>query len=577
MEDHMETGLLAVGLLVLAAGLFMWQEAERRRDRAKRKAKRKEEFGEDPRTLPRAAKSRELLDEIAIYYEETKEELAKTAVDEVTWNDLEMDEVFLRINHTQSYIGEQVLYRRLHETGERDWETWEEQLSYFTEHETEREEVQEALWRIGKEREAYYLPMFLKNAKVLAVGHLWVYRMLQLFLFGGAAAAILSGNPAFLLLSGVTALINVSVYALSKEKYEAYLYALGSVRELLLFHRLLSKREDWRKLFVTEEMEEAGRQLGNLLKSIGRYQGKKMASWSGDAFAIFRDYIIGATLWDITAFGHIAKQLSGKMDSLFLLYEAAGCIDTEIAVASFRKSLVFCCIPEGLQAASMSESAKHDKKRNGLLRAEKLYHPLLNAPIYNDFAPEGGCLITGANATGKSTFSKAVAVNAILAQTIHTCAAAVFSMPYMQVITSMAVRDDLVEGQSYYIREISYLKRIVDAVGGGLPVLCVIDEILRGTNTAERLAASEVICRYLAGKNCLAIVATHDIELTRRLAAEYRCYHFKSEIQGEEMVFDYKIHEGVGNNRNAIKLLALMKFPEEIVSKAQTAVIDDVV
>lgn len=575
MEDHMETGLLVVGLLVLAAGLFVWQEAERRRDRAKRKAGRKEEFGKDPRTLPRAAKSRELLDEIAIYYEETKEELAKTAVDEVTWNDLEMDEVFLRINHTQSYIGEQVLYRRLHETGARDWKTWEAQLSYFTEHETEREELQEALWRIGKEREAYYLPMFLKNAGELAVGHLWVYRILQFLLFGGAAAAILSGNPAFLLLSGVTALINVSVYALSREKYEAYLYALGSVKELLLFHRMLSKREDWRKLFMTEEMEAARKQLGNLFKSIGRYQGKKMASWSGDAFAILRDYIIGATLWDITAFGHIVKQLSGKMDALFLLYEAAGNIDMEIAAASFRKSLAFYCIPEGLQAVSVPECGEHDKKRKGMLRAEKLYHPLLKAPVCNDFAPEGGCLITGANATGKSTFSKAVAVNAILAQTIHTCAAAVFSMPYMQVITSMAVRDDLVEGQSYYIREISYLKRIVDAAGDGLPVLCVIDEILRGTNTTERLAASEVICRYLAGKNCLAIVATHDIELTKRLAGEYRCYYFKSELQGEEVVFDYKIREGVGNTRNAIRLLALMGFPEEIVAMAQEAAIDD--
>lgn len=575
MEDYMETGILVVGLLVLAAWLLLWQEAEKRRDRAKRKAKRKEEFGKDPRTLPRAAKSRELLDEIAIYYEETKDELAETAVDEVTWNDLEMDEVFLRINHTQSYIGEQVLYRRMHETGARDWEKWEEQLSYFTENETEREELQEALWRIGKEREAYYLPMFLKNAKVLAVGHLWVYRMLQLLLFGGAAAAFFSGNPAFLLFSGVTALINVSVYALSKEKYEVYLYALGSVRELLLFHRLLSKRDDWQELFVTEEMDAAQRQLGNLLKSIGKYQGKKMASWSGDAFGILRDYIIGATLWDITTFGHIAKQLSGKMDALFLLYETAGSIDMEIAVASFRKSLALYCIPEGLQGAAVPECTKHDKKRNGLLRAEKLYHPLLNAPVYNDFAPGGGCLITGANATGKSTFSKAVAVNAILAQTIHTCAAAVFSMPYMQVITSMAVRDDLVEGQSYYIREISYLKRIVDAVGGRLPVLCVIDEILRGTNTAERLAASEAICRYLAAKNCFAIVATHDIWLTKRLAGEYCCYYFKSEIQGEEVVFDYKIHEGVGNNRNAIRLLALMGFPEEIVVMAQTVAIDD--
>ena len=100
-------------------------------------------------------------------------------------------------------------------------------------------------------------------------------------------------------------------------------------------------------------------------------------------------------------------------------------------------------------------------------------------------------------------------------------------------------------------------------------MLCTIDEILRGTNTPERLAASEVICRYLAGKNCLAVVATHDMELTRRLSAEYRCYYFTSGIEGNEVCFDYRIHEGVGENRNAIKLLGLMGFPEEIVTMAQ--------
>lgn len=220
-------------------------------------------------------------------------------------------------------------------------------------------------------------------------------------------------------------------------------------------------------------------------------------------------------------------------------------------------------------AGTAHRKGQSSPKEKDALRAKGLYHPLLKHPVRNDFTPGGCCLITGANATGKSTFGKAVAVNAILAQTIHTCTAESFSMQKMRVLTSMAVRDDLVEGKSYYIREISYLKRIVDAVGGSLPVLCIIDEILRGTNTPERLAASEVICRYLAGKNCLAVVATHDMELTRRLSAEYRCYYFTSGIEGNEVCFDYRIHEGVGENRNAIKLLGLMGFPEEIVTMAQ--------
>lgn len=578
-ENSMETGMAVVLILVFMVSLFMWQEVEKKGDRRKRREQRKQEFGKDPRELPRAGKSRDLLEEIGIYLEETRDRLPKAAVDEVTWNDLEMDEVFLRINHTRSYIGEQVLYRRLHAVGEKEEsgqrkiaeegekagrvqsgnEKWEEHLAYFRENETEREELEEALWRIGKEREDYYLPMFLKNAACLTVEHLWVYRILQFLLFGGLLAALLLQNPNFLVISGVTALLNVSVYAVSKEKYEAYLYALGSVKQLILFQKLLCGKTEWRKRFVTKEQEDALRELEGLARTIGKYQGKKMGAWSGDVFDLFRDYVIGATLWDITTFGHIVRMIEGRQESLFLLYEAAGQIDMEIAVASFRESLTEYCIPV---------------QEGSALRAKKLYHPLLAHPVCNDFTQAGCCLVTGANATGKSTFIKAVAVNAILAQTIHTCTASEFAMPGMRVITSMAVRDDLLAGESYYIREVGYLKRIVDATGedDALPVLCVIDEILRGTNTGERIAASEAVCRYLAGKNCQAVVATHDMELTRRLNEEYRCYHFKSEIKDGDIVFDYKIYDGCGNNRNAIDLLAVMGFPGEIVRRAAAAI-----
>ena len=114
----METGMAVVLILVFMVSLFMWQEVEKKADRKKRREQRKDEFGKDPRKLPRAGKSRDLLEEIGIYLEETRDGLPQTAVDEVTWNDLEMDEVFLRINHTRSYIGEQVLYRSLHAVGE---------------------------------------------------------------------------------------------------------------------------------------------------------------------------------------------------------------------------------------------------------------------------------------------------------------------------------------------------------------------------------------------------------------------------------------------------------------------------
>lgn len=523
-------------------------------------------------------RSRSLLDEIGIYYEETRESLPVEQVDEITWNDLEMDEVFLRINHTRSYMGEQVLYRRLHETKEKkkgDWERFEAHVTYFMEHPVEREKLEEALAQIGKTKEDYYLPMFLKYADCIEVDHIWVYRLLQVLLFVSFFAGVILEHPLWMAAFIGTALVNVCVYALSKEKYEAYLYALGSVKQLVAFGRMLVNLEEWKGLFVEKEVEAAVGELEWLSRFIGRFQGKKRGAWTGDAFDIFRDYLIGATLWDITAFEGIVKLICGKQKQLFLLYEAAGQVDLEISVASFRRSLPGYCIPvieEGFDPS-------------GILRAEGLYHPLLEHPVCNDFFPGKNCMITGANASGKSTFGKAVAVNAILAQTIHTAAAVSFAMPQMRVLTSMAVRDDMRSGESYYMKEVRYLKRIVDAVNGGkytktsggkrcgaeagTSVLCVIDEILRGTNTAERIAASRAICHYLAERNCLAIVATHDMELAESLGGQYNCYYFESAIRDTDICFDYKIHEGIGKNRNAIQLLSYLEFPEEIVKLAR--------
>lgn len=129
-------------------------------------------------------------------------------------------------------------------------------------------------------------------------------------------------------------------------------------------------------------------------------------------------------------------------------------------------------------------------------------------------------VLTGANASGKSTFMKAVAINVILAQTINTCVAKNMKMPAIQVMTSMALRDDVLQGESYYMREIKYLKRMLDELETGEPMLFVIDGILKGTNTRERLVASNAILSYMVQKQGFLLIATHDLELVYALKTD---------------------------------------------------------
>ena len=168
-----------------------------------------------------------------------------------------------------------------------------------------------------------------------------------------------------------------------------------------------------------------------------------------------------------------------------------------------------------------------------------MYHPLIKDAVPNDFVLRDRAVITGANASGKSTFMKSLAINCILAQRINTCSASEFSMKHVTVITCMALRDDVISGESYYLREAKYIKRMLDIISKNEDVLIVIDEILKGTNTKERIAASKAIMHYVSEYNCFAVVATHDNILAEN--EKYSPYYFSSKVSDEEFFFDYKI------------------------------------
>lgn len=99
--------------------------------------------------------------------------------------------------------------------------------------------------------------------------------------------------------------------------------------------------------------------------------------------------------------------------------------------------------------------------------------------------------------------------------------------------------------------------------------LFVLDEVFKGTNTVERIASAKAILSYLNRKNNIAIVATHDIELSDMLKEEYELYHFTETIEEEELTFDHKIKPGPLKTRNAIRLLELSNYPAEIIREAK--------
>ena len=245
------------------------------------------------------------------------------------------------------------------------------------------------------------------------------------------------------------------------------------------------------------------------------------------------------------------------------LIDNIGELDACISIASFRELLTLWCKPEFKSWESGVTQIE--------MAVEDLYHPLLQEAVANSFQVAGGTLVTGSNASGKSTFLKNVAMNSILAQTLVTCTCSSYQAPFLKVMTSMALRDDMESGESYFIVEIKSLKRILEESKKREPLLCIIDEVLRGTNTVERIAASSRILNALRQKWVLPFAATHDIELSYILDSQYENYHFEEDVQEKEVVFSYVLKKGRATSRNAIQLLDMLGYDKEIVEDARNA------
>ena len=477
-------------------------------------------------------------------------------IDEITWNDLNMDDVFQKINHTWSFAGEDYLYYLMHVpvNSKKDWKDQEELIRYYQEHERERIELQMLFAKIGKYHSASIYSYICRSIEMNTHTPL-VHYLCPIAL--AIAIGSLFFNPAegvgFLILVVIT---NIGLYFSKRRAIENSMQALQYFLNLQKVAGDILKK----KLVVNEYYREM---LQKDYTSVKKYLGwttmLKPADWGNQSLEeIILDYFRLVTHLDNILFYRCMRRLKQNMNAVENLITTMGFLESIIAIGSLRKALPYYCVPE------FSEGRQ--------LEIQDAYHPLIEEPIANSICAEKGILITGSNASGKSTFLKTVAINAIMAQGLHTCAANIYRGPWCHIFSSMALRDNIYQGESYFIAEIKALKRILEAKDENLPVLCFVDEVLRGTNTVERIAASTQVLREFQRRNILCFAATHDIELTFLLENEFENYHFQEQIQDGEVLFDYRLYKGRSNSRNAIRLLELLGYETDIVEGANEMV-----
>lgn len=480
-------------------------------------------------------------------------------VDDITWNDLNMDEVFQSMDDTLSSAGQEVLYHVLRTprfSGE-ELAHFEELVQYFTEHTQERVKIQLLLKRLGFTGR-FSLYEYLEHLDVLGTRSNVKHYISNLLYIPFLICCFVYPSV------GVSGLIlcmmyNIFTYFKEKNEIDPYITSFSYVMRLVDISGKMAAA-------LPEEMDAEAEMLRRHRKQLGRF--KRGSFWlmssgrmsgSGNPLDIFLDYARMACHLDLIKFNTMLEQVRTHTEDVDVLFYTTGYLETAIVVGAYRKSLA-----EGYCIPVLSR-----EKGNTYLSAKEIYHPLIAHPVKNSIAAKRGVLLTGSNASGKSTFLKTAAINAIFAQTIHTVLADSYEGSYFHICTSMALRDDLVGGESYYIVEIRSLKRILNRAAEGKPVLCFVDEVLRGTNTVERIAASTEILKSLTEKNVLCFAATHDVELTELLGMDYDNYHFEEEIADGDVRFQYRLLEGKATTRNAIKLLGVMGYEESIIENAE--------
>ncbi len=498
-------------------------------------------------------------------------------IDDITWNDLDMDRLFRTMDFTRSAAGEEALYRwlRMPVFDEETLQKREAHFRFFDKHEKERLDYLMLMTEVGRTGK-YSVYDYLGYLDALPGKNCLVTKLIDVIMLLSILLGFTVSGHFFWVFAALLG-YHSFIYMKQKRKVEPYLTTFSYFIRIL---ECVDKLDRMSPVFHQEFAEEIAKLKKEKVQfsSFRRFAFLALNSNDGTGGAeilqIFQVYINMMFHLDLIKLYSMLATVKEKKHDLIAILQGMGEIEACVSVVYTRAAMGGYCMPEFVSATGEENGTLNTgvKITSLLYEATDLYHPLIAEPVKNNVSQKKGMLLTGSNASGKSTFLKAVAINALLAQTIHTVCASNYRANFFRIYSSMALRDSLQEGESYFIVEIKSLKRIFDAAHANetkAPVLCTIDEVLRGTNTAERIAASTELLKALSTEDVLCFAATHDLELTSLLKEVYANYHFKEMIDGKEIVFPYELTEGPAKGRNAIKLMGALGFDREIVNRAE--------
>jgi len=379
----------------------------------------------------------------------------------------------------------------------------------------------------------------------------WLLRAVMLVLI---ALIFITANTLYLNLSCLVFIINLGVvYSLYKKILAEIGYFDGIDKITKQYGFVIEQIEN--ATFESERLKDLKQRLA--LQGVPVSQRIQKLSGLIAAMDSVQNLLVailfnGFFLFHIQVLNNLLKWKQNNAADIKNWLSVVGDFETLNSLANFSYNNPAYCFPQ------LNENYEIEMKDSG--------HPLLNneVRINNDasFNKHAFMILTGSNMSGKSTFLRSLGVNMLLSNIGSCICAASANIHPLPILVSMRLSDSLAESESYFFAEVKRLKQIMRELDK-TPAFVLLDEILRGTNSDDKRNGTIGVIKMLMLKKAVGAIATHDLEICKTTLQypDYLSNHcFEVEIVNNELVFDYKIREGICQNQSASFLMKRMEI-----------------
>lgn len=471
-----------------------------------------------------------------------------------TCNDLDFDLFFCFADRTSSKIGQQYLYDQLRtiDYSQHKADRQEKVLEFLKENPKERLQLQFELSKLNT-RDSYYVSDLFQDKVEEKSWWYFLFPIVSIAALGSLGISFV--YPSFILIFLAIVCCNVLIHYSLKRKTNLFLNSIPALLALGAVAKSFSK-----KPFLREESSTIENSIG-VIASIRRKMSvfrldQKVDSDMEAAYWFLIESIKIIFLLEPLLLLRSMGQLQDKAKDIEQVFRFIGKIDTYVSIASLREGTDQYCIPK----IGDTDAVKF----------KEMVHPLVQKCVPNDLETSKSILLTGANMSGKTTFLRSIGLNFISGMVLNTCFAETAHLPLAKLYSVIRIEDDLMSSSSYFFKEVDEIQKIIEDTSANSLIL--MDEMFKGTNTVERIAAAKAVLLYLEKRNGQVIVATHDIELATDVQQQFGLFHFTESIDDSTIDFDYKLKEGTVSIGNAIKILEMKGFPKEVIEDAKNAI-----